>query len=81
MTENDKTLHGCKKLYEVMHLTFRHYLPQGKPLPETYRDAWYEIFKIIDSGILDNITEEPIIEEEVKQLDMIDLFFQGNNEN
>ena len=76
MTDNEKTFHGAKKLYEVMHLTLKHYLPQGKPLPESYRDAWYEIFKIVDSGVLEEITNEPIIEEEVKQLDMLGLLFK-----
>ena len=70
MTENDSFHHFRKKFYEVLHLDFRHYIPQGKPRPSYYRDVDYQLFKIWDSGVLPELTKEPILDEEVKQLDM-----------
>jgi len=70
MTDNERNWHLAKKLYEVQHLTFRHFIPLGKPFPDSYFEIWREIFKIIDSGVLDNFLQDPILEDEVKQLDI-----------
>jgi hypothetical protein len=72
--------HFMRKLYEVLHLHHRHYLPQGKPEPLYYREVFYELFKVYDKGVLEEMSQEPIIEEEVKQLDMLTIFFQENSD-
>jgi len=62
--------HFLKKVYEGLHLHFRHYMPLGKPEPIWYRELFYQIYKLYDSGILEEISKEPVIDEEVQQLDM-----------
>jgi len=59
-----------KKLYEVLHLYFKHYLPAGKPFPEYYREVFYELFKIWKKGCLEELTKEPIVQETVLQLEL-----------
>ena len=71
MTDNDRFDHFLKKFYEVLHLHFRHYLPLGKPEPIYYRDIFYELYKIYYSGVLEEMSKEPIVSEEVKQLDFL----------
>jgi len=76
MTDNESFDHFLRKMYEMLHLHFKHYMPVGKPEPLIYREAFYELYKIYDSGILEDLSKEPIIEEEVRQLDMIATLFQ-----
>jgi len=68
-------------LYEVLHLHFKHYMPVGKPEPLYYRDVFFELYRIYDSGILDELSREPILEEEVKQLDLLSEFFAEQTAN
>jgi len=75
MTDNDSFNHFMKKCYEILHLHFRHYLPVGKPEPLLYREFFFELYKIYDSGVLEELSQEPILEEEVKQLDFLSAFF------
>ena len=75
MNENERIDHFMKKFYEVLHLHFRHYLPNGKPEPPHYRDVLYEVYKIYFNGNLEELSQEPLMEEEVKQLDMLTLLF------
>jgi len=70
MTETERFDKFCKKIYEVLHLHYRHYLPQGKPEPVIYRPVFYELHKMYYNGALDELAKEPILEEEVKQLDL-----------
>ncbi len=81
MTDNDRFYHFLKKYYEALHLMFRHYIPNGKPYPEHYSEVLLELYRIWDKGCLEELTQEPIIEEEVKQLDMFtfNLFNQSAN--
>ena len=78
MKEAEAYQHFEKKLYERLHLKYRHFIPLGKPLPESYRDMSFQLFKIFDSGVLEDMTQEPILEDEVKQLDMLTMFFSAN---
>ena len=70
MTDQEREFHICKKIYEVIHLTFRHYIPLGKPLPESYFEVWRQIHGLVDSGVFDYFVREPILEDEVRQLDI-----------
>lgn len=70
MTEFDSFEHFIKKFYEIFHLYFKHYLPQGKPCPEYYRDVFYEMYKLWDCGKLPELTKEPIVEEVVFQMEL-----------
>ena len=79
MTDIDRFEHFMKKIYETLHLHFKHYLPMGKPEPVQYRDVFYELYRIYDNGSLDFLSKEPIMEEEVKQLDMFEQFKLGSD--
>ena len=68
MTEFDSFDHFIRKRYEVYRLYFKHYLPQGKPLPNYYRDVFYEDFKLWESGALEELNKEPMVQETVEQL-------------
>ena len=68
MTEFDSYDHFVKKAYEWLHLWFKHYLPLGKTPPEPYRDFFYELFKIWESGRLPELSKEPMIDKTVEQL-------------
>lgn len=81
MTDNERFRHFCKKFHEVLHLSFNHYEPLGKPLPPHYYDVFYEIYKIFDSGVLDELAREPISEEIVQQLDIFDLLTKSQKES
>lgn len=81
MTDQDSFEHFLKKVYEILHLHFRHYLPLGKPEPMHYRDALYQLYKIYDNGILEEISKEPILDEEVKQLDLLAGLFSENTDS
>ena len=70
MTDNERDFHQVKKLYEHLHLTLRHFLPLGKPLPDSYRDTWEAVYSLVDSGALDHLAKEPIDDEVVRQLDI-----------
>ena len=70
MTDEEKDYHVVLKIYEFMHLTLKHYLPLGKPLPDAYRDYWYSLYTVIDSGAFDSFVNDPLETEQVKQLDM-----------
>jgi len=70
MTEFDGFDHFIRKKYEVYHLYFRHYLPQGKPVPNYYRDVFYEDFRLWESGRLPDLTKEPIVKEATDQLQL-----------
>ena len=72
MTEFDSFMHFVRKKHEVYHLYFRHYLPQGKPLPEYYRDVIFEDFKLWESGKLPELTKEPMMDEYAKQLGLFE---------
>jgi len=76
MNDHKQFDHFLKKCYEVLHLHFRHYLPLGKPEPLIYSDVLYELYKIYDSGSLEEMSKEPVIEEEVKQLDFLSALFE-----
>ena len=71
MTSNEQYDHFLRKIYECLHLHYRHYLPLGKSEPLHYRNVFYELYRIYESGSLDELGKEPILEEEVKQLDMM----------
>ena len=75
MTDSDRFNHFLKKCYEILHLHFKHFMPQGKPEPVHYRDFFYQIYKIYDSGVLEELCKEPIMEEEVRQLDILSILF------
>ena len=79
MTDNELFEHFLKKVYEVLHLHYKHYMPQGKPEPILYRDVFYHLYKIYDSGVLEELSKEPILEAEVKQLDMLASLFEIEN--
>ena len=81
MTDNESFDHFIKKVYEVLHLHLKHYMPVGKPEPLYYRDVLYEVYKIYDSGVLEELSKEPIMSEEVKQLDLLSYFFSDKTVN
>ncbi len=62
--------HFLLKVNERLTLMHGHYVPNGKQLPETDRDLLFELFKIYDDGCLENISKEPLIQEEIIQTDM-----------
>lgn len=72
MKENERFDHFVKKVYECLHLHFRHYLPQGRSEPAIYRDVFYHLYKMYYSGCLEELSKEPILDDEVKQLDLFE---------
>ena len=64
MTDNERTLHGVKKLNEILTLTLTHYIPQGKTLPESYRDTLEVVYEMIWEGKLDHIIKVPLLQPE-----------------
>ena len=68
MTDNERTLHALKKINEILTLTLTHYIPQGKQLPESYRDTLEVLWGVYYDGCLESITSEPLIHEDVTQV-------------
>ena len=53
-----------------MFLEQRHYIPLGKSCPDHYDRMRYIIFKAWKNGDIPEFGEEPIMEQEVRQLDL-----------
>ena len=70
MTEQDARRHYVRKWHEALFLIERHYIPMGKPWPEHYNNMLYIIFKAFENGDIPEFGDEPILEQEVKQLDI-----------
>ncbi len=70
MTDPEQFDHFKKKIFEKLFLHYRHFLPMGKPEPESYAELDFQLYKIYSSGVLEEMTAEPILEQEVKQLDI-----------
>lgn len=70
MTDPEQFDHFLRKIHERLFLHFRHFLPMGKPEHESYAELFYQLYKIYDSGVLEDLASEPILEKEVKQLDI-----------
>lgn len=70
MTDPEQFDHFLRKIHEKLFLHFRHFLPMGKPEAESYTELFYQLYKIYDSGVLGDLGDEPILEQEVKQLDI-----------
>ena len=56
-----------KKVNEILTLTFTHYIPQGKQLPESYRDTLEVLHEVLWEGKLDHIVKDSLIHEDVTQ--------------
>ena len=70
MTEQDAQRHYVRKWYEALFLIERHYIPMGKPWPEHYNAMLDIIIKALENGDIPEFGDEPILEKEVKQLDI-----------
>jgi len=70
MTDQEGFDHFRLKCHEALLLWHRHYKPLGKTPPEHYDRLDYELFKIYQNGTLPEFIDEPVMDEEVKQLDM-----------
>jgi hypothetical protein len=70
MTDNESFKHFKLKCYEQLHLENRHYIPLGKNMPEHYNKLNFVLFKAWENGDIPEFGNEPILEEEVKQLDI-----------
>ena len=75
MNEVERFDHWLRKVYECLHLHYKHFLPIGKPEPMHYNEVFYELYKVYTTGRLEVLSREPIMEEEVKQLDILSLLF------
>ena len=64
---HDMSMHFLKKVYEKLHLLFTHHIPNGKQPPEITRDLIYELWKMDYSGVLENMSKEPLIQPVVTQ--------------
>ena len=67
MKENESVLHFIKKMGEAITLTLEYHLPNGKDIPDSYRDIFYELYKIYDNGTLEWLCKEPLIQKEAVQ--------------
>lgn len=77
-----KEFHKFKyKFFESQHLDFKYYIPLGKPRPYIYREIDYQLFKIYESGVLDELLEEPLTEEGVKHLESFDQMPKSQDNN
>lgn len=70
MTEQDGFKHYLLKCHEALFLIHRHYIPMGKQWPEHYNKLMYSLFKTYENGDIPEFGEEPVMEQEVKQLDI-----------
>ena len=70
MTDNEGFRHYWLKWFEAMFLEQRHYIPLGKSCPDHYDRMRYIIFKAWKNGDIPEFGVEPIMEQEVKQLDL-----------
>ena len=68
MDDNELFLHFLKKINEQLTLAFSHYIPQGRQLPESYRDTLEVLWGVYYDGCLESITSEPLIHEDVTQV-------------
>ena len=72
MNNEEHFNHFLKKVHEKLFLHFRHYIPMGKPEPESYAQLFFQLFKIYESGVLEEMTSEPVMEKEILQLDIFE---------
>lgn len=78
MTENERFYQFLLKNHEMLTLMFTHHIPQGRPLPDSYREFLYEQYKVFYNGALEGISVDPIPTEQPIQ---VDLFEEQKQEN
>lgn len=67
--EDDKGFnHFLLKINERLTLMYTHHIPNGKDLPNSYRDMLFELYRIYDSGVLEDISREPLAKPEQDKL-------------
>ena len=70
MTDQEGFDHFKLKCHEALLLNQRHYIPLGKTPPEHYDRLLFVLFKAYQNGDIPEFKDEPVMDEEVKQLDM-----------
>jgi hypothetical protein len=70
MTDQEGFKHFKLKCHEALLLYHRHYEPLGKTPPEHYDRLDFVLFKAYQNGDVPEFIDEPVMDQEVKQLDM-----------
>ena len=70
MNENELFLLEMKKWHEMLTMTFKYYIPNGKPLPPQYEEAFFYLYKISESGSIEWLNKEPLSQDLPIQIDL-----------
>lgn len=60
MNDEQQYFHFLKKVMEVLTLILDHNIPNGKAIPDSYRDILHALYKVYYNGEIDNLANEPL---------------------
>jgi len=70
MNENELFYLELKRWHEMLTMTFKYYIPNGKPLPPQYEEAFFYLWKISESGTIEWLNKEPLTQDLPIQVDL-----------
>ncbi len=70
MNEHELFLSEMKKWHEMLTMTFKYYIPNGKSLPPSYEEAFFHLYKISADGVIEWLSKEPLTEDLPIQVDL-----------
>jgi len=70
MNEHELLLSELKKWHEMLTMTFKYYIPNGKSLPAAYEEAFFHLYKISQSGVIEWLSKEPLTQDLPIQVDL-----------
>jgi len=70
MNENELFYLELKRWHEMLTMTFKYYIPNGKPLPPQYEEAFFYLWKISESGSIEWLNREPLSQDLPIQVDL-----------
>ena len=79
MNENELFLLEMKKWHEMLTMTFKYYIPNGKPLPPQYEEAFFYLWKISESGSIEWLNREPLSQDLPIQVDLFSSLIPKTN--
>lgn len=68
MNDNEQFYHFLLKIREALTLMFDFNIPNGKPIPDPYRDILFVLYKVYYNGEIDSLAKEPLLQANPVQL-------------